>query len=76
MSKKTVVLIIGILCVIATIYYLIPGFNHVFTYNNHPKTAQTKHAILFIILLVLDIIFGRIIINRDKTTQDKSDTNS
>lgn len=66
MNKKNIVIILAIIFVLITIYYLIPGFNHILVFNNHPDTYQPKHALLFFILAVIDVIFGRIIINKDK----------
>lgn len=74
MNKKTIVVIVSILFIIVGIYYLIPGFSHILTYNNHPKTAQVKHAILFFVLAAIAIIFGRIIVNRTSSSVDIGNT--
>ena len=66
MNKKSLVVFLAIVFLVITIYYLIPGFNHLLVFNNHPQTYQLKHALLFFILFVIDIVFGRILINRDK----------
>ncbi len=66
MNKKNLVIILAAIFIILTIYYLIPGINHILVYNGHPQTYQLKHALLFFILAVIDIVFGRIIINKEK----------
>ena len=66
MNKKNIVIILAVIFIILTIYYLVPGFYHLFVFNNHPDTYQPKHAILFFILAIIDVVFGRIMINKDK----------
>ena len=66
MNKKNIVIILAVIFILITIYYLIPGFSHILVFNNHPDTYQLKHASLFFILAIIDVVFGRILINKEK----------
>ena len=66
MKKKNIVIILAVVFILITIYYLIPGFHHLLVFNNHPDTYQLKHALLFFILAIIDVVFGRILINKEK----------
>lgn len=55
---STALVIIGALCILIAIYYIIPGFPHLFTFSP-PNESHPTHALAFFAVGVLALIGSR-----------------
>ena len=67
-QRLILLLVACAVCVALGVYYLIPGINHVLTFNGHPMDTQLKHALLFFGLAVIGLIASRFVVS-SKTTK-------
>lgn len=72
MNRKTLIGLIALVCIVMAVYYLIPGYNHfLIPANDSPMHTHLKHVALFIGLAIVDIVFGRIMLNSSSPTSEK-----
>ena len=57
-TLSTILVVIGILCIAIAIYYIIPGFPHLFTFSD-PNKSHTTHFIAFLAAGILALIASR-----------------
>jgi hypothetical protein len=55
---STALVIVGVLCILIAIYYIIPGFPHLFTFSP-PNESHPTHALAFFAVGVLALIGSR-----------------
>lgn len=55
---STGLIIVGVLCILIAIYYIIPGFPHLFTFSD-PNKSHLTHFIAFLAVGVLALIGSR-----------------
>ncbi len=69
MSKSTMfygAIVIAVIALALSIYYIIPGVYHPFTFSGVPTDGHKTHAIAFFILFVLLVIVA--LVNRPKSS--------
>ena len=59
-TLSTILVVIGILCIAIAIYYIIPGFPHLFTFSP-PNESHPTHFIAFLAIGVLALIGSRFV---------------
>ena len=57
-TVSTILVVVGILCILIAVYYIIPGFPHLFTFSDANK-SHTTHFIAFLAVGVLALIGSR-----------------
>ena len=62
MQRVALPIILAVVFVLIAIFYLIPGISHPLVSNN-PLASHGKHAILFVGLAVLSLVWARFAAN-------------
>ncbi|HUZ76725.1 MAG TPA: hypothetical protein VMV93_03975 [Chloroflexota bacterium] len=62
MQKAAIPIIVAAVLLLLAVYYLIPGISHPLVSAN-PMNAHYKHAVLFVGLAVLSLIWARFAAN-------------
>jgi hypothetical protein len=52
-------IVVGIICILLGVYYLIPGIYHPFTFSGTPTDSHKTHAIAFFAIAVVAFIASR-----------------
>ena len=55
--------VLAVICVALSVYYLIPGIYHPFTFSGTPYTRHVTHAIVFAGLAIVSILGARFAAN-------------
>jgi len=57
-TLSTILVVVGVLCILIAIYYIIPGFPHLFTFSD-PNKSHPTHFIAFLAAGILALIGSR-----------------
>lgn len=57
-TLSTALIVVGAICILIAVYYIIPGFPHLFTFSD-PNKSHTTHFIAFLAVGVLALIGSR-----------------
>jgi hypothetical protein len=57
-TLSTILVVVGVLCILIAIYYIIPGFYHFFTFSD-PNKSHLTHFIVFLAVGILALIASR-----------------
>lgn len=58
-SGMWLLIVVGIICAVLAVYYLIPGIYHPFTFSGTPTDSHKTHAIAFFAIAVVAFIASR-----------------
>lgn len=51
--------VVGVICLVLAVYYIIPGPYHPFTFSGTPTDGHKTHALAFFVVAVLAFIGSR-----------------
>jgi type II secretory pathway component PulF len=57
-ALSTALIVVGAICILIAVYYIIPGFPHLFTFSD-PNKSHTTHFIAFLAVGILALIGSR-----------------
>jgi hypothetical protein len=70
MNRAIIPLAIAAICVAIAVFYLVPGPTHPFV-SDDPTGSHLKHALLFVGLAILGVIWARFAANARTGTPDQ-----
>jgi hypothetical protein len=59
-TAATLLVVVGVVCFLIAVYYIIPGFPHLFTFSD-PNKSHPTHFVVFVAVGVLALIGSRFV---------------